>query len=82
VEPHHLNYKNLYDVELSDLKTLCRKCHTEVHATISPPKKKRKRRRIKNIFRRRQTLIRRVSKIANMHPEDIEEVLNRMAPKH
>lgn len=27
LEPHHLQYKNLYDVEVSDLKTLCRKCH-------------------------------------------------------
>ena len=25
IEPHHLNYKNLFDVQLSDLKTLCRK---------------------------------------------------------
>ena len=33
IEPHHVNYKNLYDVELSDLKTLCRKCHYEVDKT-------------------------------------------------
>ena len=31
IEPHHLQYRNLYDVELSDLKSLCRKCHNKVH---------------------------------------------------
>ena len=28
---HHLDYKNLYDVTLKDLKTLCRKCHKKLH---------------------------------------------------
>lgn len=28
---HHLNYKNLYDVEMSDLRVLCRRCHFLCH---------------------------------------------------
>jgi 5-methylcytosine-specific restriction endonuclease McrA len=82
VELHHINYKNLYDVELSDLKTLCRKCHIKAHVIILPTKRKKKYRRIKHVFRCRQTLVRRVSKIANMRSEDVEKFLSKMAPKH
>lgn len=28
---HHLNYRNLYDVTLDDLQTLCRRCHHLEH---------------------------------------------------
>ncbi len=31
IEIHHLDYKHLYDVQLSDLKVLCRKCHVMQH---------------------------------------------------
>jgi hypothetical protein len=31
LDVHHLNYKNLYDVELSDLQVLCRGCHIKEH---------------------------------------------------
>ncbi len=31
LDVHHIDYKNLYDVELTDLETLCRKCHTIKH---------------------------------------------------
>lgn len=34
LDVHHMQYKNLYDVELSDLMTLCRPCHNKVHETI------------------------------------------------
>jgi 5-methylcytosine-specific restriction endonuclease McrA len=34
IEPHHLRYKNLYDVEITDLQTLCRKCHTLEHKRL------------------------------------------------
>lgn len=33
VEPHHLRYKNLFDVTVDDLETLCRKCHVKEHRT-------------------------------------------------
>jgi 5-methylcytosine-specific restriction endonuclease McrA len=42
VEPHHINYKNLYDVLVSDLQTLCRKCHHEEHSKKEVPKKRKK----------------------------------------
>ena len=38
VEPHHINYRNLYDVQLSDLKTLCRSCHTKIHSDMRAAK--------------------------------------------
>jgi hypothetical protein len=28
---HHLNYRNLTDVELSDLRVMCRRCHFLAH---------------------------------------------------
>jgi len=31
VEPHHLIYKNLHDICVEDLMTLCRICHEELH---------------------------------------------------
>jgi 5-methylcytosine-specific restriction endonuclease McrA len=31
LDVHHLNYRNLYDVELSDLRVLCRRCHFLAH---------------------------------------------------
>ena len=76
---HHINYKNLYDVELSDLMTLCRKCHVEIHKPPVPkPRKKKKKRKIRNVFRHRKSLIRKVSKITNMDSHTIEKFLNKM----
>jgi hypothetical protein len=34
LDVHHISYKNLYDVTVSDLKTLCRKCHVGEHNKI------------------------------------------------
>lgn len=31
---HHLRYKQLFDVETSDLKTLCRRCHNYIHNAL------------------------------------------------
>lgn len=31
LDVHHLNYKNLFDVELSDLRVLCHRCHFLAH---------------------------------------------------
>jgi hypothetical protein len=38
VEPHHLRYKNLFDVELEDLKTLCRRHHVLEHQRLDREK--------------------------------------------
>lgn len=31
LDVHHLNYRNLYDVQKSDLRKLCRRCHFMAH---------------------------------------------------
>ena len=31
LDVHHLRYKNIYDVTVEDLQTLCRKCHKRHH---------------------------------------------------
>lgn len=31
VEPHHIHYRNLYDVTLTDLQSLCRRHHNRIH---------------------------------------------------
>lgn len=57
LEVHHIRYKNLYDIDLADLKTLCRFCHRKAHGlnAKSKPKlktksnkKKKKKRKHKN----------------------------------
>jgi hypothetical protein len=42
LDVHHVNYNNLYDVRLSDLKTLCRRCHHELHKNEEPRKHEKK----------------------------------------
>lgn len=34
LDVHHLNYKNLYDVELNDLLVVCRACHLKLHKNM------------------------------------------------
>ena len=34
LEVHHLNYRNWFDVQMSDLRILCRRCHEVAHAII------------------------------------------------
>lgn len=34
VETHHLFYRNIYDVRLSDLRLLCRRCHKTAHELL------------------------------------------------
>ena len=34
IDCHHLVYKSLYDVETSDLRWLCRRCHSKAHALM------------------------------------------------
>ena len=38
LDTHHLIYKNLYDVETSDLRKLCRICHYTAHALMKKGK--------------------------------------------
>lgn len=63
VEPHHLDYKNLFDVQVSDLKTLCRKCHEKAHPKRNSRQDDRNQRR-----RKIQRLIRKTAKLGNIDP--------------
>lgn len=57
VEPHHINYRNLYDVELFDLKTLCRKCHMDVHEKIRQERIAESIKSKKRFYRRQRRLL-------------------------
>ena len=37
LDVHHVNYRQLFDVQVTDLKTFCRKCHTEHHIVHGIP---------------------------------------------
>jgi 5-methylcytosine-specific restriction endonuclease McrA len=77
VEPHHLRYKNLYDVQVSDLQTLCRKCHVKKHLPISTIKRKKRKHKLRNIFRNRTQLIKTVSRRTGMSSEYISQFLSK-----
>lgn len=36
IQVHHLNYRNIFDVILDDLKVVCRVCHEKIHGIIKP----------------------------------------------
>lgn len=38
LDVHHINYRGLYDVKLSDLQVLCRMCHEKEHLKRKPQK--------------------------------------------
>ena len=38
LDVHHLRYKNIYDVLVSDLQTLCRRCHKKHHKKVNKVK--------------------------------------------
>lgn len=38
LDVHHLNYKNLVDVEQNDLRVLCRRCHFLTHKLFNEGK--------------------------------------------
>lgn len=37
IEPHHLRYKRIFDVLLSDLLSVCRPCHSLIHREEGMP---------------------------------------------
>lgn len=41
LDVHHVQYRNLYDVTLKDLQTLCRLCHNNEHKRITNKKNKK-----------------------------------------
>jgi len=57
LDVHHLDYKNLYDVTISDLKTLCRKCHIGEHNKLKekpPITFQEEKSRLRNVRRNRR----------------------------
>jgi 5-methylcytosine-specific restriction endonuclease McrA len=60
LDVHHINYKGLYDVKLSDLQVLCRKCHEEEHI-----KKKPQRQNLKILNRNKRASELKMSPIKN-----------------
>ncbi len=38
---HHVRYRNIFDVQLHDLLSLCRACHTEEHRVNGMPKRRK-----------------------------------------
>lgn len=42
LDVHHLNYRNIFDVLVSDLQVLCRSCHATEHARLRRSVSKRK----------------------------------------
>lgn len=76
LEPHHLAYKNLYDVQLGDLQTLCRRCHVEVHdrlKSVASAKAKRQSRQRQKRLRRK--LIKKTCRISNLKPNVISKFI-------
>lgn len=41
LDVHHVNYRNLFDVEIKDLLTLCRRCHAKEHRENGMPRRKK-----------------------------------------
>lgn len=60
VEPHHLRYRHIFDVTVADLRSLCRRHHTEWHKVRPPPKSLRPRFRFRatNEIRSRNNALR------------------------
>lgn len=38
IDVHHLNYRNLHDVQQSDLRKFCRRCHSLTHELMKQGK--------------------------------------------
>jgi hypothetical protein len=41
LDVHHVNYRNIFDVELTDLLTVCRRCHKQIHLMVRPERRKK-----------------------------------------
>lgn len=51
LDVHHINYKNLYDILLEDLETLCHRCHKKEHKRLDRFKKKSLRSKLRGLRR-------------------------------
>lgn len=47
LDVHHLDYKRIYDVEIDDLRVVCRECHNKIHVLYKKYPKLKKQDRLK-----------------------------------
>lgn len=76
LDVHHKDYKGLYDVKISDLQTLCRKCHDKEHKKIKTHKLKRKLKHLRKVFKKQQKVI----KVNQKELEKLKKFLNGRRP--
>lgn len=83
MDVHHLNYRNLYDVKLTDLMTLCRHCHELEHRPTKVKKQKKMSKRERRAFKRaRGVTVQAVLTAIAVEPLRIEQrKVNRAARK-
>lgn len=72
LDVHHLNYRNIFDVVVTDLQVLCRACHKLEHCSPTTPvapqlsRRERKRlRRLERIKTRRESSVVKYSSLIN-----------------
>jgi len=41
LDAHHVNYRRIFDVEISDLLSVCRKCHDDIHKAFETPRREK-----------------------------------------
>ena len=70
LDVHHKNYRELYDVKLTDLQTLCRLCHDKEHLKKQKSKKPIRDKRLN-----------RATKIKNADPKLVKKILNEIRRK-
>jgi 5-methylcytosine-specific restriction endonuclease McrA len=76
VEPHHINYKSLYNVDLADLKTLCRVCHNKVHTELDTQKRTASHRGSSKVYKRELKLrVRHLQKETGISKQIIRQLI-------
>ena len=75
LDVHHIGYKNLYDVTVNDLTTLCRRCHDELHKKLNRELQiKRQKEKERQLRRKKNLTINHVAKMLNMKRGDVAKI--------
>ena len=75
MDVHHIGYKNLYDVTVNDLTTLCRRCHDELHKKLNRELQiKRQKEKERQLRRKKNLTINHVAKMLNMKRGDVAKI--------
>jgi hypothetical protein len=76
LDVHHRRYRNLYDVLLSDLMVLCRKCHANVHKILDRSRaEERKELRNKKLRRKDRLAVNHVAKMLGISRGEVARYL-------